>query len=46
MHLYFDADATAFRALFRIDGQPKIVAPIAQAKGSKTLSPFIQLAAR
>jgi HK97 family phage major capsid protein len=46
MHLYFDADATAFRALFRVDGQPKIVAPIAQAKGSKTLSPFIQLAAR
>jgi len=46
MHLYFDADATAFRAIFRVDGQPKIVAPIAQAKGSKLLSPFVQLAAR
>jgi HK97 family phage major capsid protein len=46
MHLYFDADATAFRALFRVDGQPKIVAPITQAKGSKTLSPFVQLQAR
>lgn len=46
MHLYFDADATAFRATFRVDGQPKIVNPITQAKGSTTLSPFVQLAAR
>ena len=46
LHLYFDADATAFRATFRVDAQPKIVAPITQAKGSNTLSPFIQLAAR
>jgi HK97 family phage major capsid protein len=46
MHLYFDADATAFRATFRLDGSPKIVAPITQAKGSNTLSPFVQLAAR
>jgi HK97 family phage major capsid protein len=46
MHLYFDADVTAFRATFRMDGGSKIVAPIAQAKGSKTLSPFIQLQAR
>lgn len=46
MHLYFDADATAFRATFRVDGQPKIVQPITQAKGSNTLSPFIQLQAR
>src|SRR5258705_8444134 len=23
MHLYFDADATALRAIFRVDGQPK-----------------------
>jgi HK97 family phage major capsid protein len=46
MHLYFDADVTAFRATFRMDGGSKIVAAIAQAKGSKTLSPFIQLQAR
>jgi len=46
MHLYFDADATAFRATFRVDGQPKIAAAISQAKGSNTLSPFVQLAAR
>lgn len=46
MHLYFDADATAFRMLFRIDGQPKISKQIAPAKGSNKLSPFIQLQAR
>lgn len=46
MHLYFDADATAFRTTFRIDGQPKISAPITPAKGNAKLSPFIQLAAR
>ena len=46
MHLYFDADATAFRAIFRVDGSPKITAAITPANGSTTLSPFIQLAAR
>lgn len=46
MHLYFDADATAFRTTFRIDGQSKIAAPITPAKGTNTLSPFVQLAAR
>lgn len=46
MHIYFDADATAFRTTFRVDGQPKIVNPINPANGSTTLSPFVQLAAR
>lgn len=46
MHLYFDADATAFRTTFRMDGQSKISAPIAPAKGTKQLSPFVQLGAR
>lgn len=46
MHLYFDAAAVAFRAMFRVDGQPKIAATIAQAKGSNALSPFVQLGAR
>lgn len=46
MHLYFDADAMAFRTTFRLDGQPKIIAPIAQAKGGATLSPFVLLGAR
>ena len=43
LHLYFDADVTAFRCTFRMDGGSKIAAGIAQAKGSKTLSPFLQL---
>ncbi len=46
MHLYFDADAAAFRTIFRMDGQPKIAAPISPAKGANKLSPFVQLAAR
>lgn len=46
MHLYFDADATAFRTTFRIDGQSKISAAITPAKGTNKLSPFVQLGAR
>jgi HK97 family phage major capsid protein len=46
MHLYFDADAMAFRTVFRLDGQPTIVNPIKPANGTNNLSPFIQLAAR
>jgi len=46
MHLYFDADLTAFRTTFRMDGQSKIANAIDPAKGSSKLSPFIQLAAR
>ncbi len=46
IHLYFDADAVAFRATFRVDAQPKIMAPVTQAKSSNQLSAFIQLAAR
>lgn len=46
MHLYFDADATAFRTTFRVDGQSKIAAAITPAKGTNKLSPFVQLGAR
>lgn len=46
MHLYFDADATAFRTTFRVDGQSKLAAAISPAKGSNKLSPFVQLGAR
>ena len=46
MHLYFDADLTAFRTTFRMDGQSKIAAPISPAKGATTMSPFVQLGAR
>lgn len=48
MHLYFDANATAFRFLYRIDGQPITSAPIPApaGKGSQTRSYFVTLAAR
>lgn len=46
MHLYFDANAMAFRATFRIDGQPMLSAAISPANGSTTLSPYVALAAR
>jgi HK97 family phage major capsid protein len=46
MHIYFDADATAFRTIFRVDAQPKIVNVIAPFNGSNNLSPFVQLGAR
>lgn len=46
MHLYFDAAATAFRTIFRIDGQSKIAAAVSPAKGSATLSPYVTLAVR
>lgn len=46
IHLYFDADATAFRTTFRVDTQSKIAAAITPAKGSNNLSPFVTLQAR
>lgn len=46
MHLYFDADTSAFRTTFRMDGQSKLSAAITPAKGTTKLSPFVQLAAR
>ncbi len=46
MHLYFDAGATAFRATFRVDGQPALKSAITPANGSNSLSPFVFLAAR
>lgn len=46
MHLYFDAGLTAFRATFRVDGQPKFKSSITPAKGSAALSPYVTLEAR
>lgn len=46
MHLYFDADATAFRTTFRVDGGPKLENVITPPKSTKTRSPFVTLAAR
>lgn len=46
MHLYFDADATAFRTTFRMDGLSKLTAAITPNNGANKLSPFVQLGAR
>jgi HK97 family phage major capsid protein len=46
MHLFFDFGLGAFRATFRIDGQPAITAAVSPANGSNSLSPFVVLDAR
>lgn len=46
MHFWFDRGLTAFRSVFRIDGQPSIAAPVTPNKGSNTLSPIVTLDAR
>lgn len=48
MHLYFDANATAFRFIFRMDGMPIISQPISppQGKSTNTRSYFVTLGAR
>lgn len=43
MHLFFDYGAMAFRATFRIDGQPAAAAAVTPANGSNSLSPFVVL---
>ncbi len=43
MHLYFDAGIQAFRATFRVDGQPSLRLPVTPANGANTLSPFVTL---
>lgn len=45
-HLYFDYGMQAFRWTFRMGGRPLLSAPVSPAKGSDTLSTFVQLAAR
>jgi hypothetical protein len=48
MHLYFDADATAFRVTFRMNGAPILSAPVTppSGKSSTQRSHFVTLAAR
>ena len=46
MHLWFDQDAVAFKFRMRIDGAPKLSAPIVPRSGNSTLSAFVTLAAR
>ena len=43
MHLWFDRGIQAFRATFRLDGQPVLRAPVTPANGANTLSPFVTL---
>ncbi len=46
MHFWFDRGITAFRTIFRIDGQPSIQSPVTPNKGSSSLSPIVTLDAR
>lgn len=45
-HYKFQHDQTAVRIIQRVDGRPWLQSAITPAKGSKTLSPFVQLGAR
>jgi HK97 family phage major capsid protein len=46
IHLKFDYDQTAFRFVFRVDGQPWWPAALTPRYSSDTLSPFVALAIR
>lgn len=46
MHVYFAQGEQAFRAFYRVDGQPVPRAALTPFKGSATLSPFVVLATR
>lgn len=46
IHVRFDYNETAFRFVFRFDGQPAWKTALTPYKGSNTLSPFVSLAAR
>lgn len=46
MHLFFDQNATAFRFVLRMNGQPWLSAPIARKNGSNTLTHFVTVDTR
>lgn len=46
MHLWFDQDVTAFKLVFRMDGQPALAAAVTPPNSSITRSHFVALAAR
>jgi HK97 family phage major capsid protein len=47
IHVQFVQDETAFRFVYRVDGQPKLTVPLTPYKGTgNTLSPFVVLKAR
>jgi len=43
IHVAFTTDETAFRFVYRCDGQPKWASAVTPAKGSNTVSPFVKL---
>lgn len=46
MHLFFDADATAMRIRFRMNGMPILAAPVTPPKSGNTRSHFVTLQGR
>jgi HK97 family phage major capsid protein len=46
IHVKFVNDETAFRFVYRLDGQPMWNSALTPYKGSDTLSPFVTLAER
>jgi HK97 family phage major capsid protein len=47
IHVKFTTDETAFRFVYRCDGQPKWASPLTPYKGTaNTISPFVTLNAR
>ena len=46
IHLWFDWDVTAFKAVVRMGGQPWWSAAVSPKNGSNTLSPIVTIAAR
>jgi HK97 family phage major capsid protein len=46
IHVRFDYDETAFRFVYRVDGQPMWRTALTPFKGTNTLSPFVALATR
>jgi HK97 family phage major capsid protein len=46
IHLYFESDETAFRFVYRCDGQPVDAAPVTPANSALTQSPFVVLDSR
>lgn len=45
IHVQFVTDETAFRFVYRVDGEPYWASPVTVFKGAYTVSPFVALAA-
>lgn len=46
VHLWFDADMTAFKLIFRMDGMPALAAPVTPPNSAVTKTHFVALAER